>query len=98
LVHVDLCGPITPGTVGGNRYFMLLVDDYSRWTYVYMLKSKDQALDAFVKYKAEVENVTGNRIDTLKSDRGGEFLSKLFQDVCEKAGIRRHLTTPYSPQ
>jgi hypothetical protein len=66
-----LCGPITPGTVGGNRYFMLLVDDYSRWTYVYMLKSKDQALDAFVKYKAEVENVTGNRIDTLRSDRGG---------------------------
>jgi len=41
----------TLGTVGGNRYFMLLVDDYSRWSYVYMLKSKDQALDAFVNIK-----------------------------------------------
>jgi transposase InsO family protein len=98
LIHVDLCGPITPWTVGGNRYFMLLIDDFSRWSYVYMLKSKDQALDAFVKYKAEVENITGNRINTLRSDRGGEFLSKLFQDVCEQAGIRRHLTAPYSPQ
>jgi len=98
LIHVDLCGPITPRTVGGNRYFMLLIDDFSRWSYVYMLKTKDQALDAFVKFKAEVENITRNSINTLRSDRGGEFLSKLFQDVCDKAGIRRHLTAPYSPQ
>ena len=95
LVHIDLCGPITQGTVGGNKYFMLLIDDFSRWSYVYMLKTKDQALDAFIKYKAEVENVTGNKINTLRSDRGGEFLSRVFQDVCEKAGIRRHLTAPY---
>jgi hypothetical protein len=92
LVHIDLCGPITLGTVGGNKYFMLLIDDFSRWSYVYMLKSKDQALDAFIKYKAEVENITGNRINTLRSNRGGEFLSKMFQDVCEKASnISLHL-------
>jgi len=78
LVHIDLCGPITPRTVGGNKYFMLLIDDFSRWSYVYMLKTKDQALDAFIKYKAEVENVTGNKINTLRSDRGGEFLSRVF--------------------
>lgn len=59
---------------------------------------KNLALDAFIKYKAEVENVTGNRMNTLRSDRGGEFLSNMFHDVCVKPGIRRHLTAPYSPQ
>lgn len=97
LVHVDLCGPISPSTAGGNRYFMLLIDDYTRWSYVYVLQTKDQALDAFVKFKAETENVTGERIKALRSDRGGEFLAAAFREVCEKAGIQRHLTAPYSP-
>ena len=97
LVHVDLCGPITPSTAGGNRYFMLLIDDYTRWTYVYVLKTKDQALGVFVKFRAEAENITGERIKTLRSDRGGEFLAAAFREECEKAGIQRHLTAPYSP-
>jgi len=54
LVYVDLCGPITPPTPAGNKYFMLLVDDFSRWMHVSMLKTKDQACEAFVKYKAEI--------------------------------------------
>ena len=95
LVYVDLCGPITPPTPAGSKYFMLLVDDFSRWMHVYVLKSKDQAFDAFVKYKAETENLTGCKIKTLRTDRGGEFISHIFEGVCEEAGIRRQLTAPY---
>ena len=62
LVHVDLCGPITPSTAAGNKYFMLLVDDFSRWMCVYVLKSKDQSCAAFIKFKAEVENISGSDI------------------------------------
>jgi hypothetical protein len=98
LVYVDLCGPITPATAGGNKYFMLLVDDHSRWMHVYLLKSKDEACEKFVRYKAEVENFTGSRIEVLRSDRGGEFLAKVFAGVCEQAGIRRQLTAPFTPQ
>jgi len=98
LVHVDLCGPITPSTAGGNKYFMLLVDDCTRWTQVYMLKNKDQAVDAFVKYKADVENSSSHKLKILRSDRGGEFLAKSFQSVCEQAGIKHQFTAPYSPQ
>ena len=98
MVHVDLCGPISPSTAGGNRYFMLLIDDYTRWSYVYVLKTKDQALDAFVKFKAKAENVTGEKIKTLRSDRGAEFIAGTFSEVCERAGIQRHFTAPYSPQ
>jgi len=98
LVYVDLCGPITPATPTGNKYFMLFVDDFSRRMHVYMLKSKDQACDVFVKYKAETENQTSYKIKTLRSDRGGEFLPRIFAGVCEEAGIRRQLTAPYSPR
>jgi len=97
-VYVDLCGPITPPTPAGNKYFMLLVDDHSRWMNVSMLKSKDQAVDVFVKYKAEVQNQTREKIKVLRSDRGVEFLSKLFAGICEEAGIKRQMTAPYSPQ
>ncbi|XP_066392178.1 uncharacterized protein [Miscanthus floridulus] len=93
----DLVGRRSTGA-GGNRYFMLLIDDYTRWSYVYVLKTKDQALDAFVKFKAEAENVTGEKIKTLRSDRGGEFIAGTFNEVCERAGIQRHFTAPYSPQ
>jgi len=80
-VHIDLCGPITLATTGGNKYFMLLVDDCTRWCAVYRLKSKDQAVEAFVRYKAEVENNTGNQIKVVRSNRGGEFLACAFQNV-----------------
>ena len=82
-MHVDLCGPITPSTLAGNKYFMLLVDDCTRWTTVYMLKSKDQAVDAFIKFRAEVEKSSSHEIKILRSDRGGEFLASSFQNVCE---------------
>ena len=98
LVYVDLCGPISPPTPAGNKYFMLLVDDHRRWMDVSMLKCKDQAVDVFVRYKAEMQNQTGEKIKMLRSDRGGEFLSKLFAGVCEEARIKRQMTAPYTPQ
>ncbi|KAM0035656.1 putative RNA-directed DNA polymerase [Helianthus debilis subsp. tardiflorus] len=55
LVHADICGPITPKTIGGNSYFLLLVDDFSRYMWVYMLQSKDQAFERFKWFKALVE-------------------------------------------
>ena len=98
LVHVDLCGPITPETAGGSKYFMLLVDDCTRWMTVYTLKTKDQASEVFAKFKAEAENSVGYKMKCVRSDRGGEFLAAAFKNTCEEAGIKRQLTAPYSPQ
>lgn len=58
IVHADICGPITPTTSGGNRYFLLFVDDYSRKMWVYFLKEKSGAFEMFKKFKALVENGT----------------------------------------
>jgi hypothetical protein len=98
LLHMDLCGPITPSTFAGNRYFMLTVDDFSHWMWVFVIKLKDQALAAFEKFKPLAENTVGRTIKTLRTDRGGEFLSGKFARVCDAASIERHLTAPYSPQ
>jgi transposase InsO family protein len=63
-----------------------------------MLQTKDQAVDAFIKFRAEAEKSVGYQIKILRSDRGGEFLANSFQSVCEKAGIKHQFTAPYTPQ
>lgn len=98
LVYADICGPITPETPGGNRYFLLFVDDYSRKMWVYFLKEKSDALGVFKKYKAVVEKSTEKNIKMLRTDRGGEFCSKEFTLYCEEMGIERQYTNPYTPQ
>ena len=98
LIHADLCGPISPATIGGSHFFMLLVDDFSRWMWIYVIKTKDQALLMFDKFKRLVENSQNRRIKILRTDRGGEFLSTNFTRLCEDAGIDRQFTAPYTPQ
>lgn len=68
LVHGDLCGPIEPAIIGGNKYFLLLVDDFSRALWVYMIKRKDEALDMFKKFRALVENGGDKKINVFRTD------------------------------
>jgi transposase InsO family protein len=98
LLHGDLCGPITPATHGGKKYFFLVVDDYSRYMWVILLRSKDEAFEAFKKLKAATEMEHKLKVRALRTDRGGEFTSNEFNDYCEKIGIKRFLTAPYMPQ
>ena len=98
LVHTDLCGHISPKTVGGASYFLLVVDDYSRFMWVEMLKTKGQALECFKKVKARAELECNNKLKALRTDRGGEFMSNLFSVFCDEGGIKHYTTTPYSPQ
>ena len=97
LVHSDLCGPF-PSSFNGGRYFITFMDDYTRFGKVYVLKSKSDALAAFKKYKGEAETVTGHKIKTLRSDRGGEFLNHLFDAFLTLCGILRQLTNPCTPE
>ncbi|GJR89060.1 zinc finger, CCHC-type containing protein [Tanacetum coccineum] len=98
LVYGDLCGPITPPTPSGKKYIFLLVDDYSRYMWVYFLTTKDQAFDTFKEYKNSIENELRTTLKMLRTDRGGEFTSNEFTQYCKENGIARQLTAPYSPQ
>ncbi|KAM1500447.1 hypothetical protein ACFX10_023002 [Malus domestica] len=96
IVHTDLCGPMRTKTHRGMKYFVTFIDDYSRYGYVYFLQHKNEALEKFKEFKAEVENQLGRSIKTLNSDRGGEF--EAFDDFCKENGIRHNYTMPYTPQ
>ncbi|KAL1189088.1 Retrovirus-related Pol polyprotein from transposon TNT 1-94 [Cardamine amara subsp. amara] len=98
LVHGDLCGPISPNTNAGNRYVFVLIDDYSRYMWTILLKEKGDAFNKFKIFKTMVERESEARIQTFRTDRGGEFLSLEFNSFCEDSGIKRHLTAPYTPQ
>jgi hypothetical protein len=79
-------------------YFMLIIDDYSRLTWVSFLKEKSEAFEKFKVFKALTENRTGKRLKAVKSDRGGEFSSWNFKELCDKHGIKREYTIPRTPQ
>ena len=98
LIHCDLCGPISPPTPSQKRYVMVLIDDHTRYMWTILLKGKSEAFEKFVTFKNLVEQETKNKITMLRTDRGGEFVSQEFGAYCEKNGIKRHLTAPYSPQ
>ncbi|KAJ9541813.1 hypothetical protein OSB04_028319 [Centaurea solstitialis] len=98
LVHGDLCGPITPATKGQNRYVFTLIDDFSRFMWIYLLKEKSEAFTHFKKFKALAENEIGKSLKVFRSDRGGEVTSLEFNTFCDQNGVKRHLTAPYSPQ
>jgi hypothetical protein len=98
LVHGDLCGPVTPATPGGKRYFFLLVDDVSRYMWLVLLATKDEALAAFTAFQARAKAEAGRKIGTLCIDCGGEFTARSFADHCTKQEVQQHLTAPYTPE
>lgn len=98
LIHTDICEMNGMLTRGGNRYFITFIDDCSRFTYVYLLKTKDEAFNVFKAYKAEVENQLGRKIKVLRSDRGGEYFPNDFNIFCEEHGIVHECSAPRTPE
>ncbi|KAL4383663.1 hypothetical protein GQ457_15G023980 [Hibiscus cannabinus] len=87
LIHANICEPLSPDTLAGNKYFMLIVDDFTRWMWVCVLAANSYSFQAFKKFKSLVENKTEYKIGTLQTDQGGEFLFIEFTQFCEKEGI-----------
>jgi Integrase core domain/GAG-pre-integrase domain len=98
LIHRDLCGLIKPTTPTGNKYFLLLVDDFSRYMWIQLMKTKDKAFSAFKEVKKAIEIERNVKVKGFRSDRGGEFRSVEFDEYCKLKRINRFLTAPYSPQ
>ena len=97
LVHGDLCGPITSAMHVRRKYFILLVDDYSRFMWLQLLTSKTEAAEAVKKFKARAEAESGKKLCVLRTNRDGEFTSVEFAAYCTDQGVVRHHTAPYSP-
>ena len=98
LVHGDLCGPISPATPTGRRFFLLLVDDATRYMWIALLSAKSDAAATIKRIKASAELEVGRPLRVLRIDNGGEFTANEFADYCADAGVQRHFSAPYTPQ
>ena len=83
-IHADLWGPAKETTFGGNRYFLSIIDDFSRKVWVYLLKSKDQTLESFKTWKTLVENQVDRKVKCLRTDNGLEFCNTAFDNFVKK--------------
>ena len=98
LVHSDVFGPTPVSSLGGKNYYVTFIDDSTRKVWVYFLKNKSDVFDTFKIWKSAVENETDLKVKCLKSDNGGEYISKEFVDYCAKQGIKMIKTVPGTPQ
>ena len=97
LIHSDVCGPMPTRSLGGAQYFVTFIDDATCKVWVYAIKSKDQTFSYFQRFLSSVENQSGKKVKALRSDNGGEYISKEFAYFCAKKGIKREFIAPYTP-
>jgi hypothetical protein len=85
-------------SLGGFVYYVTIIDDFSRNTWMYLIKTKDEVFGKFREFKVEVEKLTNKKIKTLRYDNGGEYTSKELISFCKVANIRREIIVPHNPQ
>lgn len=79
VIHSDVCGPFEDPTLGGNKYFVTFVNEYSRMLWLFLIKAKSEVFDIFQCFKALVEKQSGRFIKILRTDGGGEYNSNEFE-------------------
>jgi transposase InsO family protein len=98
LLHIDLSGLITYISIGGSKYCFVIVDDYSRFTWVFFLQEKSQTHEILKKFLRRVQNEFGLRIKKIRSDNGTEFKNSQTEGFLEEEGIKHEFSSPYTPQ
>jgi hypothetical protein len=98
LIHSNICGLMNVRARHGGNYFIIFIDDFTRFGHVYLISHKSEALDCFIQYTNLVENKLSTKIKALRTDRGREYLSEQYKNFCDEKGIARQLTIPYTPQ
>lgn len=87
LIHFDVWGLAPVTSINDLQYYILFVDDYSKFTWLYLLKHKSNVLELFKCFKATIENQLDSKIKTLRTDSGCEFNSNAFKLLCSSHGL-----------
>nr|GEV16105.1 retrovirus-related Pol polyprotein from transposon TNT 1-94 [Tanacetum cinerariifolium] len=99
LLHMDLFGPSAIRSYGGNRYTLVIVDDYSRYTWTRFLKDKTEAFDQFKIFSKKIQNQLEYTIVLIRTDHGREFDNEVkFGEFCNANGITHNFSAPRTPQ
>ena len=94
LLHVDLMGPTRTESLGGKRYIMIIVDDFSRYTWVEFLREKSEVCEKLEILYKRLQNDKGVPFVKIRSDHGKEFENARFESFCEKNEIKKEFSAP----
>ncbi|GKA43805.1 retrovirus-related pol polyprotein from transposon TNT 1-94 [Tanacetum coccineum] len=95
LLHMDLFRPVTPMSINHEKYTLFIVDDYSRYTWVYFLKKKSQVPETIMSFIKRVENQNDIKVKQLRTDNGNEFRNSILVNFCDEKGISQNFSSPY---
>ncbi|KAK1627610.1 hypothetical protein QYE76_001925 [Lolium multiflorum] len=98
LLHVDLFGPPSHESLGGKKYCLVIVDDYSRYCWVFFFKYKSETQRTMMEFANQVQRKYDNKILAIRSDNGTEFKNYTLDDFLGEEGIQHQYSTPYTPQ
>ena len=98
LLHMDLFGPCQTKSFGGNYYCLVIVDDYSRYTWTLFITHKNDAFHEFKKLAKIIQNQLHLSITSIRTDHGGEFENSSFEKFCEKHGVKHYFSAPRTPE
>ncbi len=98
LVYTDLAGSFKPQAKDGSHYISKFTDHHTRWKAVYPIASKDKALDTLTYFNQDYVIPTGNRIQRLRCDKGGEYIADYYRNYCKETGIQMEFAATNTPQ
>lgn len=98
ILHIDICGPIEPTTWDEKNYILTILDDFTHYSVVYLLKHKYEATDYLKQCIEEMEAHKNGRVYKIRCDNGGEFTNLKLKQWCNMKGIVLDYTVPHSPQ
>ena len=98
LLHMDLFGPTNVMSLGKKSYCLVIVDDFTRFTWVYFLRTKDETSGLLKSFLTRIENQADLKVKVIRSDNGTEFKNSDLNSFCEEKGIERQYSAPRTPQ
>ncbi|WVZ49827.1 hypothetical protein U9M48_001153 [Paspalum notatum var. saurae] len=97
LLHMDTVGPARVASVNGKWYVLVVVDDFSRFSWVFFMESKDEAFGFVRDLVLRLRNESHKAMRAIRSDNGGEFRNSQFKNICRDLGLEHQFSSPYTP-
>jgi transposase InsO family protein len=98
LLHMDLFGPIAYISIDGSKYCLVIVDDYSRFTWIFFLQEESETQETLKRFLRQAQNEFGLTIEKIRSDNGTEFKNSQIEGFLKEEGIKHEFSSPYTPQ
>ena len=98
LLHMDLFGPVAYLSIGGSKYGLVIVDDFSRFTWVFFLQDKSETQGTLKRFLRRAQNEFELKVKKIRSDNGSEFKNLQVEEFLEEEGIKHEFSAPYTPQ